>query len=125
MRPETPVRNYRELLVWQKGIALVKQAYALTELFPRSDKFGLVGQIRRAAVSVPSNVVEGQARGHTKEFVQFLHVALGSLAELDTELAVARELGYGTDGRLRRAGEQVLELRNMIYGLISKLAGRP
>lgn len=79
------VRNYRDLLVWQKGIALVKQVYALTRTFPADEKFGLVAQMRRAAVSIPSNIAEGQSRHTTNEFVRFLSLAEGSLAELDTQ----------------------------------------
>lgn len=115
------VRSCRDLLVWQKGIALVQVVYRLTAKFPRAEKFGFVGQTRRAAVSVPSNIAEGQPRQHTKEFRQFLHVALGSRAELDTQLTTALELDYVQEGECSVVNEQVLELRKMIHGLLSKL----
>lgn len=87
------VRSYKELKVWQKGIEVVKLIYAITDKFPKSETYGLASQMQRAAVSVPSNIAEGQARQHTKEFRQFLHTSLGSVAELDTQLIVAVELG--------------------------------
>ncbi|MBI5934372.1 MAG: four helix bundle protein [Chloroflexi bacterium] len=90
------VRSYRELKVWQKGIELVKLVYGLTQGFPKSEIYGLASQMQRAAVSVPSNIAEGQGRQHTGEFRQFLYIALGSAAELDTQLIVAVELGYAT-----------------------------
>jgi four helix bundle protein len=89
---EKKTRSYRDLLVWQKGIALVKDVYQITASFPGEEKFGLISQMRRAAVSVPSNIAEGQARKSTREFVQFISNAEGSLAELDTQIFLAQEL---------------------------------
>jgi len=86
--------SYKDLLVWQKGIELVKGVYKITKCFPSDEKFGLVSQMRRAAVSVPSNLAEGQARKSTREFVQFVSQSEGSLAELDTQLIIAVELEY-------------------------------
>ena len=80
------VRSYRELKVWQKGIELVEMVYRLTQSFPRSETFGCASQMQRAAISIPSNIAEGQGRQHTGEFRQFLHTAIGSAAELDTQL---------------------------------------
>jgi len=88
------VQGYKDLLVWQKGIQLAKEIYRITQTFPSAEKFGLVSQMRRAAVSIPSNIAEGQARHTTKEFVQFVSHAEGSLAEMDTQLILALELGY-------------------------------
>jgi four helix bundle protein len=78
--------GYEDLIVWQKGMEMVKEVYEITRTFPRDEKFGLVSQMRRAAVSVPSNIAEGQARHSTGEFVQFISHAEGSLAELNTQL---------------------------------------
>ena len=89
-----PIRDYKDLHVWQKGMELAKQVYLLTNRFPSEEKFGLVSQMRRAAVSVPSNIAEGQARNTTGEFVQFLSHAEGSAAELDTQLRLSIALGY-------------------------------
>src|SRR5919204_4156129 len=87
-------RSYKDLVVWQKGIALAKLVYQLTKDFPSDEKFGLVAQMRRAAVSVPSNIAEGQARHTTGEFIQFISHAEGSVAELDTQLILSIELRF-------------------------------
>jgi four helix bundle protein len=87
-------QSYRDLVVWQKGIELAKIIYPLSAQFPSEEKFGLISQIRRAAVSVPSNIAEGQARHTTGEFVQFISHAEGSLAEVDTQLFLAVELDF-------------------------------
>jgi four helix bundle protein len=115
------IKNYRDLLIWQKGIALVKEIYLLSQRFPKTEIYGLSNQIRRAAVSIPSNIAEGQARQHTGEFRQFLHVALGSLAEVDTQLVIAKELSYLPQVDLISAEKLTLELRKMIHSLIKKL----
>ena len=82
-------RSYRDLDVWNRSIALVKDLYEATSRFPRAENLGLVQQIRRAAVSIPSNIAEGQFRNSTKDFKQFLSIALGSAAELETQLIIA------------------------------------
>src|SRR6516164_3234150 len=93
MNPNT-TRSYKDLVVWQKGIALAKLVYQVTRAFPSEEKFGLVAQMRRAAVSIPSNIAEGQARHTTGEFIQGISHAEGSLAELDTQLTIAVELAF-------------------------------
>ena len=115
------VRSYRELKVWQKGIELVKLMYGLTQSFPKSETYGLASQMQRAAVSVPSNIAEGQGRQHTGEFRQFLYIAIGSAAELDTQLVVAVELGYITTENAQPIFDLILEIRKMTYALINKL----
>ena len=115
------IRSYRDLLVWQKAIELVKDVYVLTREFPDSEKFGLTNQLRRAVVSVPSNIAEGQARQHTKEFKQLLYVARGSLAEVDTQLTIAAELGFADGGAETRVRERLDEVRRMLNGLAAKL----
>lgn len=90
-------RKHHDLLVWQEAMALAKAIYALTAGFPPDERFGLISQLRRAAVSVPSNIAEGAARGSNREFRQFLMVARGSLSELDTQLILAQELGFPGD----------------------------
>ena len=87
-------RSYRDLEVWKRSIALAKDIYEATAQFPPAENFGLVQQIRRAAVSIPSNVAEGQFRNSTKEFRQFLSIALGSAAELETQLIIANQVNY-------------------------------
>ncbi|MFM8457831.1 MAG: four helix bundle protein, partial [Chthoniobacterales bacterium] len=88
--------GYRDLVVWQKGLALAKTIYLLTKQLPADEKFGLVSQMRRAAVSVPSNIAEGQARHTTGKFIQFISHAEGSVAELDTQLSLCQDLGLLT-----------------------------
>ena len=117
----TGVRSYRDLKVWQKGIELSKIAYALTRKFPKYETYGLADQLRRSAVSVPSNIAEGQARQHTGEFRQFLHIALGSLAEVDTQIVIALEMGYITAEDASAIQGLIVELQKMMHALIARL----
>jgi len=115
-------RSYKDLIVWQKAIELAKRIYHLTKTFPSEEKFGLVAQMRRAAVSVPSNIAEGQARHTTREFIHFISHAEGSVAELDTQLILSIELKFcrSADGEL----ELIEESRRMLNALRRKLAAR-
>jgi len=113
--------DYKDLLVWRKGITLVKQIYHLTHRFPNDEKFVLVSQMRRAAISIPSNIAEGQARKSRAEFVQFLSHAEGSVAELDTQLILSVELGYCSESDVQEAFGLVSELRKMLNSLRRKL----
>jgi four helix bundle protein len=117
-------RSYKDLVVWQKGIALAKLVYQLTKNFPSEEKFGLVAQMRRAAVSIPSNIAEGQARHTTGEFIQFISHAEGSVAELDTQLILSIELKFCRDVGAEAAFELIAELRRMLNVLRRKLAAR-
>ncbi|MCX6617423.1 MAG: four helix bundle protein [Acidobacteria bacterium] len=116
--------DYKDLLVWQKGVALVKQVYRISRQFPPDERFGLAIQVRRAAVSIPSNIAEGQARHTSKEFVLFLSHAEGSVAEVDTQLTLAMELGFCSRSELSDAFQLVLELRRMLNSLRRKLLAR-
>ena len=115
------VKSYKDLLVWQKAIELIKEVYPVVNRFPREETYVLGDQLRRAAISIPSNIAEGQARQHTAEFKQFLYISLGSLAELNTQLVIAKELGYINEGALNGIERKVVELRKMISTLIAKL----
>lgn len=117
-------RSYKDLAVWQKGIALAKLVYQLTKNFPSEEKFGLLAQMRRAAVSIPSNIAEGQARHTTGEFIQFISHAEGSVAELDTQLILSIELKFCRDVGAEAAFELIAELRRMLNVLRRKLASR-
>lgn len=110
-------KGYKDLLVWQKGIELVKETYKRTKGFPSDERFGLVSQMRRAAVSIPSNIAGGQARHTTKEFIQFLSHAEGSLAELETQVIVCIELGYCAPSTVAKAQELSGELKRMLNAL--------
>jgi four helix bundle protein len=106
-------------MVWQKAITMVTDVYRLTTSFPREEQFGLSSQMRRAAVAVPSNIAEGQGRLTRGEFRQFLGIARGSLLELETQLTVARELGYvDSDNPLFEA---ICEVGRMLNGLLNSL----
>src|ERR1700704_100219 len=122
---ETKTRGYKDLLVWQKGIALAKIVYRLTQKYPSEEKFGLVAQMRRAAVSIPSNIAEGQARHTTGEFIQFISHAEGSVAELDTQLIISIELKFCGASDAEPAFGLIGELRKMLNVLRRKLSTRP
>jgi len=115
-------QSYRDLLVWQKGTALALEIYRVMQRFPSDERFGLTAQLRRAAVSVPSNIAEGQARRTTGEFIQFLSHAEGSLAEVDTQIYLAQQLGYGLEEELSSISSQINELRKMLNALRRSLA---
>lgn len=117
-------QSYKDLVVWQKGIALAKVVYRLTQRFPSAEKFGLIAQMRRAAVSVPSNLAEGQARHTTGEFIQFISHAEGSVAELETQLILSVELGFCDNSTAARAFELIDELHRMLNVLRRKLVAR-
>jgi four helix bundle protein len=114
-------RNYRELIVWQEGIQLAKAVYQLTGKFPRQETYALSDQVRRAAVSVPSDIAEEQARRAPAEFRRFLHIALGSLAEVDTQLVLAGEFGYLCKQDVDSMDCQIQTLRMKLYALIKSL----
>ena len=115
-------RGYRDLVVWQKGLALAKEIYLLTKQLPADEKFGLVSQMRRAAVSVPSNIAEGQARHTTGEFIQFISHAEGSVAELDTQLTLCQDLNLLSSNDCSLAATLLDELRRMLNSLRRKLS---
>ncbi len=110
-------QSYRELISWQKGMLLAKLIYRLTAGFPNEEKFGLIAQMRRAAVSVPSNLAEGQARRTTGEFIQFISHAEGSVAELDTQLILSVELGFCSAVESDEVSRLIQELRKMLNAL--------
>jgi four helix bundle protein len=114
-------KSYKDLLIWQKGMALAKFVYKLSAQFPVDERYGLISQIRRAAVSVPSNIAEGQARHTTKEFLQFLSHAQGSLAEVETQLLLSGDLGFANQEGIAPGLKEVDELQKMIVSVKRKL----
>ena len=108
--------GFKQLKVWQKGIDLVIKVYKITESFPKSEMYVLFSQLRRCAVSIPSNIAEGSSRNNPKEFTQFLYIAQGSLSELDTQLILAQLLGYIQD--FNDIEELIRQIRSMLTGLI-------
>ncbi len=118
------MRDYKELLVWQKSVRLVSKIYKTTEVFPKDELYGLVSQIRRAAVSIPANISEGHTRFHTNEFIQFLYVALGSSSELETLLILSQDLDYISKASLDSLMSEVTEIRKMLNSLITSLKNK-
>ncbi len=118
------MQSYEELGVWQKSVSLAIEIYKTTEPFPQVEKFGLTGQIRRATTSVPANIAEGWGRGSTKEYIQFLLVARGSLLELETHLIIAQKLNYLKEEQLKGLRTQTGQIGRMLNGLIHALRGR-
>jgi four helix bundle protein len=115
------VRNFQELRVWQAAMDLVPEAYRLASHLPRQERFALSDQIRRAAVSVPANIAEGQARQHTKEFLHHLSIARGSLAELQTLIILADRLSYISQEGQETLQTLILDVRMLLSGLIRRL----
>lgn len=111
--------SYKDLQVWQKACALVVSVYALTKQLPRDELYALSSQIRRSAISIPSNIAEGQERKSRKEFLQFLRISLGSAAELDTQLIITRSIYHKIS--VEKVLEDLSEVRRMLSGLIRKL----
>jgi len=115
------VQHYRELIVWQKAIVLVETVYRATEGFPKTEIYALTNQIRRAAVSIPSNIAEGQGRNSTRDFLHFLSVAQGSLMELETQITIATRLGYLEASQEESLLTSTAEISRMLSGLKSSL----
>jgi four helix bundle protein len=114
-------KDYRDLEVWQLAMNLVVECYRLTTAFPKSELYGLASQLRRAAVSVPANIAEGQARQHVKEFVQHLSIAQGSLAEAETHVQIAERLHYINDDQVQDILARTDRVARMITGLKKSL----
>jgi len=114
-------QHYKDLVAWQKAMDLVVDVYAATASFPSREKFSLTDQIRRAAVSVPSNIAEGQAHFNKREFLHFLRHARGSLAEVETQMLLAQKLKYFSGAQVERLSKQVDELGRIMSGLIRSL----
>ena len=119
-RPDK-IRSFRDLEIWQRGIILTEAVYESTKAFPKEELYGLVAQLRRTAVSIPSNIAEGFARRHNKEYKQFLHISLGSCAELTTQVIIASKLRYIADKAAAAMVNEIEEISKMTMGLIKKL----
>ena len=113
--------SYRDQFIWKRGIQLSINCYRLTEHFPKSELYGLTSQIRRASVSVPSNIAEGYGRKSKGEYIQFLHIALGSLRELDTQLIIAREVGLAEHKLFIDVIKEANELQSILVSSLNKL----
>jgi len=109
--------NFKDLVVWQKSILLVRNVYKLTSIFPSEEKFGLISQLRRAAVSIPSNIAEGQARRTTGDFIHFVSNSEGSVAEVETQLIIAVELSFCSQAQADTCLALIVEIRKMLNAL--------
>ena len=113
------MKTHRDLDVWTKSMDFAEQVYKITEKFPDKEKYSLTNQLRRAAISVPSNIAEGATRNSHKEFIQFLYIALGSTSELETQLLLSRRIGYVKD--IDQALNDLTVVRKLISGLLSSI----
>lgn len=113
------MKTHKDLEVWKKAIQFVTIIYEITQNFPKEEMYTLSSQMRRAAISIPSNIAEGAARKSNKEYVQFLYIALGSSVELDTQLIISYNLGYVNDKKIITLQQQLDEIGKMLNGLIN------
>lgn len=118
------VQSYKELILWQKSMLAVNQVYSVVKKLPKEELYGLTLQIRRSAVSIPSNIAEGQTRNHTNEFIQFLSIANGSRAELETQLILCIQLGYLHEEEIKEILGSLAEIGKMIHKLIFRLSNK-
>ncbi len=119
------INSFRDLRIWQQGIELVREIYKITTDFPKNEIFGLSNQIRRASISIPSNIAEGHIRKNTAEFKQFLYIALGSLAELETQILIANDLKFLENKDYSAIINRIDVLGKQIRSLINKLQTKP
>lgn len=117
----TYIKSYKELVVWQKAMGLVKEIYLLTEKFPKSELFGITSQMRRAVVSIPSNIAEGYGRKSTKEYSQFYSIAYGSALELETQLIISKDLAFTSAERFQKTDALLLEVLKMLHSMLYSL----
>lgn len=115
------IKNFKDLRIWQEGIKLVKDIYLLTKKFPKDEIYGLTSQMRRCAVSIPSNIAEGFRRYHNKEYKQFLYIALGSCAELETQVIICHDLEYAKEDTKERIVDKIQYICKMTSSLIKKM----
>jgi len=113
------INSYRDLDVWKQSRQLVKSVYQLSRSFPKEEQFGLTNQLRRAAISVPSNIAEGSGRNHSKDSIPFFFIARGSLYEIETQLIISFDLEYISDSHLKEVLEQVTRCKKLINGFIN------
>ena len=114
-------QSYRDLVVWQKSMRLVTETYLVTEAFPKSEMFGLTSQLKRAVISVPSNIAEGQGRDSTKEFLHHLSIAYGSLMEVETQIQIAANLSYIMQSEADKLTDKCGEVGRLLNGLLRSL----
>ena len=120
----THIQSYKDLLIWQKGIALVKSIYILCEQLPKEEVYGLQSQMKRAAISVPSNIAEGYGRNYTQSYIQFLRIARGSLLELETQLIISKELKLIGNKLYQKVQGLITEENKMLNAFIKSISNK-
>lgn len=125
MKSDNNAQSYQSLIVWQKSMELIIVVYSLTKQFPESERYGLVSQMRRAAVSIPSNIAEGKRRGTKKDFRNFLIISFSSGAELETQVEISKRLSLGKNLDFSKVDRLLNEVMRMLNVLINKLGNRP
>jgi four helix bundle protein len=118
MTSHQPLRSHKDLDVWKKAIELSAEVYRQTGMFPKEETFGISSQMRRAAVSIASNIAEGAARRTDRDFIHFLHMALGSASELDTQIEIVMQVGFANRAAMESLQNKVGGISRMIYGLV-------
>jgi len=116
--------HHKDLKVWQSSVELVSNIYSLSNQFPKDELYGLTSQMRRAALSIPSNIAEGCARNHDKELLQFLYIALGSFSELETQVIVAKNIGYIKEIDFNQLTEKLADIGKLLVGLINSVKNK-
>jgi four helix bundle protein len=115
------VKDYKDLKIWQKGVEIAEKVYSITDGFPESELYGLTSQMRKASVSIPSNIAEGFVRQYSKEYKQFLYISLGSCAELETQLIISNRRNYLTNNKLQELSEDINHESRMLVSPINKI----
>ena len=115
------ITTYKDLLVWQRAMELVKEIYLLTEKFPKDELYGLASQMQRAAVAIPSNIAEGYLRGHRKEYIQFLSISLASAAELETQILICKSLNKFNSLDFSKSESLLIEVMKMLFVMIRRM----
>lgn len=115
------MKTFRDLLIWQKAMNLVTNTYQITEKFPKEELFGLTSQIRRSAISLPSNIAEGYGRDSNKELLRFINIAIGSLFEFQTQIEIAKNINYLNENEFKNLYEETRELEAMIISFSKRL----
>ncbi|OQB05619.1 MAG: hypothetical protein BWY19_00888 [bacterium ADurb.Bin212] len=115
------IQSYKDLVVWQKAVSLVEAVYRSTESFPKEEVFGLISQMRRSAISIPSNIAEGSSRGTRKDYCQFLRISLGSCSELETQVIIAEKLKFMDFSKSAKLLQQLNEIMKILNTIIKKL----
>jgi four helix bundle protein len=119
------LKSYKDLQVWQKAYGLCLEIYRITKMFPGEEKYGLTSQLRRAAVSVPSNIAEGYGRRTTPDYIRALYIAYGSICEVETQLLLAKDLTYIAQKDIKKIEDDIREVERMLKGLIKALESKP